>query len=72
MCIDFLGGSALLTVEALDIANVEFSGWQFDEACFDDLAFGQGVPALPVGALAGLAVLLALGSLALIVRSRSV
>ena len=70
--IDFSGGSALLTVQAPDIAYVEFSGWQFDGACFDDLAFGQGVPALPMGALVGLAGLLALGSLALVVRSRSV
>ena len=68
--VDFTGGSVLLSVQADDIAYVEFSGWQFDGACFDDLTFGQPVPTLPVKAAVALAILLALGGLILVARSR--
>ena len=66
--LDFSGGWILLSVQAPDIAYVEFSGWQGDSACFDDLTFGQAVPTAPWQAVAGLAVLLALGGLALTAR----
>jgi hypothetical protein len=71
--LNFTGGSVLLTVEAPGIAYVEFSGWQEDSACFDDLTFGsQPVPALPTKVAMGLAILLALGGLYLILQRRTV
>lgn len=66
---DFTGGWILLSVDAPGIAYVEFSGWQDDSACFDDLTFGSNVPTTPWTILAGLAILLALGGLVLAARS---
>ena len=66
--IDFTGGSVLLSVEGTDIAYVEFSGWQADGACFDDLTFGQPVPALPTSALAVLVLCMALAGLFILRR----
>ena len=66
--LDFTGGWVLLTVQAPNIAYVEFSGWQDDSACFDDLTFGSSVPTAPRKGIVGLAILLALGGLSLAAR----
>ena len=68
--LDFTGGSIVLSVEAQEIAYVEFSGWQDDGACFDDLTFGQPVPTIPVKVFIALAVLIALGGLCLLVLKK--
>jgi hypothetical protein len=70
--IDFSGGYVLLSVQAPDIAYVEFSGWQDDSACFDDLTFGRTVPTLSWIGMIGLAILLALGGLSLVARKATV
>jgi hypothetical protein len=66
--LDFTGGSVILSVQAANIAYVEFSGWQDDGACFDDLTFGQPVPTLPTATLAALVFLMALCGLYLLIR----
>ena len=68
--LDFTGGSVVLSVEASGIAYVEFSGWQDDGACFDDLSFGQPVPTLPESTIAALTILIALEGLFLLMRRR--